>query len=325
MPEVDGAYRLVASEMASMEKLVAQTLSGVDPFVEEVIRYSFRFGGKRLRPAILFLVGRAVGTISENHLLAASAIELVHTASLIHDDILDGASLRRHWATVNVRWNSQVGVLAGDMLLAQAMELMTRGSDLHGFRRLTFACKKTCEGELRQIGTVGRFDMSREDYFEMIAGKTAPLLACCAELGAHYSGADPETVERFRLFGHRLGLAFQVIDDILDLVGEAETTGKTLRTDLANRKPTLPLILYLRDATGPDREKTLQLLGSGDWDERTTATVVDRLCDSGAVEAAKRDAARLIEDAIDSIPKNSAEDAAAGLVSIARFIEHRRR
>ncbi|MDR0391720.1 MAG: polyprenyl synthetase family protein [Planctomycetaceae bacterium] len=310
-----------------MEALARESLSGIDPFVGEVVRYSIQFSGKRLRPVLLFLAGRAIGNSAlpdSKHVQTAAAIEFVHTASLIHDDILDGSSIRRHCATVNVRWNVQIGVLAGDLLLTKALELMTRNGELHGFQRLTEACRKTCEGELRQLGTVNRFDMTPDDYFEMIAGKTAPLLACSSELGAYYSGADNETMERFRIFGHKLGLAFQIVDDVLDMVGETETAGKTLRTDLINRKPTLPLILYLKTANSADRTETLNRICRNDFDEISAQELVARFCESGAVMLAKQEAERLINEAVGLLSGfNGNDQAIAALISVARFVVSR--
>jgi octaprenyl-diphosphate synthase len=324
MHEVEAAYQLIANEMSTMEELARETLSGVDPFVGEVVRYSIQFSGKRLRPVLLFLSGRAAGSSNGQHIQAAAAIEFVHTASLIHDDILDGASIRRHCATVNVRWNVQIGVLAGDLLLTKALELMAQNGELHGLHRLAEACRKTCEGELRQLGTINRFDMTTEEYYEMIAGKTAPLLACSAELGAYYSGADNATVERFRIFGHKLGLAFQVVDDVLDMIGETETAGKTLRTDLINRKPTLPLILYLKTVGSADRAETLNRICRNDFDEVSAQELVTRFCESGAVGLAKQEAERLISEAIGLLSGfNGNTQAITALISIARFVVDR--
>ena len=316
--DVEGAYRLIGTELIAMEELTRLELSSVDPFVDEIVRYSLRFGGKRLRPALLFLAGKTLGPLNSQHLHAAAAVELVHTATLIHDDILDGAAVRRHLATMNVRWDAQVAVLAGDLLLTRAMELMTRLDDRRGLRMLSEACKKTCEGELRQIGTVGRFEMSQDEYFEMIAGKTAPLLACSAQIGALYSGVDKETVERFHRFGHRLGLAFQIVDDVLDLVGETNTVGKTLRTDLENRKPTLPLILYLQHSDGETRRKMLSMIG-----EKNFSGIVAVLDSSGMIDAARKEAETLTEQAIEEIKPYGTGEAVAGLTALARFIVKR--
>lgn len=326
MQDVEDAYRLIAPEMKDMEDLAVQSLRHVDPFIEEVVRYSFRFGGKRLRPAILFLSARAVGRVDRKHVHAATAVEFVHTASLIHDDILDGAAIRRHLATINVHWNAQVGVLAGDVILTKAMELMLRNDDLRAFRYLTEACRKTCEGELRQIGTVGRYEMTEAEYYEMIAGKTAPLLSCSAEQGAYFSGADTDTLDRFRRFGQELGLAFQVIDDILDLVGEDATAGKTLRTDLLNRKPTLPLILLLRELGPEARRETIELLRHDTLDDPVARQLIRRMDESGAVQAARDAAEKHIARAIETIQEiTGRSDAVAGLVSIARFIGNRKK
>ncbi len=325
MRNVEEAYRLIDTEMKTMEELARSALSSVDSFVEEVVRYSFRFGGKRLRPAILFLSAKVLGKVTEKHVRAAAAIEFVHTASLIHDDILDGASVRRHLATINVQWNAQVGVLAGDLLLTKAMELMTQDDDKHGFCRLTDACRQTCEGELRQIGTIGRFDMTPEEYFAMIAGKTAPLISCSAELGAYHADAEPATVEKFRQFGRRLGMAFQMFDDILDLVGENDTAGKTLRTDLANQKPTLPLLFYLRDATALDRAETLSAIQDSATCADRAALVVQKLCNSAAIDLARREAQKQIDEAVELISGIVGDaNAIAGLMAIARYVVNRR-
>ncbi|GHT17617.1 polyprenyl synthetase [Planctomycetales bacterium] len=314
-----------------MEKLVESVLTNVDPFIDEVIRYSVRLGGKRLRPALVFLAGKAVGTLTEHHVQTAAAIEFVHTATLIHDDILDGASMRRHLETINLRWNAQIGVLAGDLLLTKALELMAQSNETFGVRRLTNACEKTCEGELRQIGAVGRFDMTPEEYYEIIGGKTAPLLSCSAELGAHYAGAAKDVTEKFRLFGEKIGLAFQMIDDILDLVGETDTAGKTLRTDLINHKPTLPLILYLRDANEKDKKDMLVRIRRDDFDEQSAVWVIDRLGKAGAIDAAQHAAQQLVDDAgklISGIKGHSgATDTLAtdALLAIAQFVTARKK
>ena len=303
-----------------------QTLSSVDPFVDEIVQYSLRIGGKRLRPALVFLTGKIVGHVTEQHVQAAAALEFVHTASLIHDDILDGASLRRHLATFNVRWNAQIGVLAGDFLLTAALGLITQTGKIGGVRSLTEACKQTCEGELRQISAMGRLDMSTDEYFQIIAGKTAPLLACSTELGALYASADKEVVECFWRFGQKLGLAFQIIDDVLDLVGETDTAGKTLRTDLIQRKPTLPLILYLQKATAEEQTETLVRIRRDDFAEQSAEWVVEQLNKSGAIDAAKKTSQQLIEEALESLTEIEGNAAAKqALTELAQFVVSRKR
>lgn len=304
-----------------MKALSGRTLTDIDPFVDEIVRYSMQFSGKCLRPALLFLVSRIFGPVNEKQLHSAAAIEFIHTATLIHDDILDGASIRRHLKTVNVRWNAQVGVLAGDLLLAKALELMATGGDLFGIQRLTEACCHTCEGELRQVGGVGDFRMPLEKYLEIIGGKTASLLACSAELGAYYSSAGRQCATLFRQFGHKIGVAFQMIDDILDLTGTAQAAGKTLRTDLFNRKPTLPVILYLQQADSKKRQAMLDKLE----DEKIDAdSIVKELYESGAVESAKNRAVQEIDEALGLIAGiQGSQDAKSAINEIARFVTQR--
>ena len=324
MPE--DAYRLIASDMTAMEALMRQALSHADPFVDEVVRYSLQIGGKRLRPALVFLAGKIAGHVTEQHIQVAAALEFVHTATLIHDDILDGATIRRHLATFNVRWNAQIGVLAGDLLLTKALELMTQTGEMEGVLALTGTCQQTCEGELRQIGATGRFDMTAEEYLQIIAGKTAPLLACSARLGAFYASATPAMVDRFQFFGQKLGLAFQIIDDVLDLVGKADTAGKTLRTDLIHRKPTLPLILYLQRATEEQQREVLVRIRRDDFDEQSADWVVERLSESGAVDAARQTAQQLVEEATEALSEIEGDaEAKQALVGLAQFVVSRKK
>ena len=320
------AYRLIASELTAMEALMRQTLSHADPFVDEIIQYGLQIGGKRLRPALVFLTGKVIGRVTEQHIQAAAALEFVHTATLIHDDILDGATIRRHLATFNVRWNAQIGVLAGDLLLTKALELSAQTDEMDGLRALTDACQQTCEGELRQIGATGRFDMSLDEYLQIIAGKTAPLLACSARLGAFYASATPAVRDRFQFFGQKLGLAFQIIDDVLDLVGETNTVGKTLRTDLIHRKPTLPLILYLQGATEKQQREILVHIRRDDFDEQSADWVVERLRASGAVDASRKMAQQLIEEAMKTLNEIEGDaEAKQALVELAQFVVSRKK
>lgn len=330
MQNMNDAYCLISEDFVAMEGMASQLISDVDPYVDEVVRYSLQLGGKRLRPALLFLTARGIGKVTENHIRAAVAIELIHTATLIHDDILDGALIRRHLATINFKWNPHVAVLAGDILLTKAMELLTNSEDIHGFKRVAAACRQTCEGELLQTGTIGGFSISQDDYMNIILRKTAPFLACSTELGAYYSGAEPATIEIFRLFGQQLGIAFQIVDDVLDLTGKTDTTGKTLRTDILNRKPTLPLILYLQKASQKDIDEIMSRLNSNNNDKNINETdaewIAERICNSGVVNEVKLLAETIIDAAIESISKYSSGNHAAitGLTSIAKFITLRK-
>lgn len=228
-----------------------------DPFVDELASHSFRLGGKRLRPALLLLTAKALGQVNDAHRVLAAVVEMIHTATLVHDDVLDAASLRRYEPTVNARWNNQTSVLLGDYLFSHAFYLASTLETTFGCRTIGRSTNIVCEGELKQTSESGNFELPLEKYFEIIDAKTAELCACCCLLGAHYAGAETEIVERLERYGRHLGIAFQIADDLLDLEGEEQLTGKSLGTDLVACKMTLPLIL-LREELGLAERETLR-------------------------------------------------------------------
>lgn len=323
--ELSAVYALIENELCLLDETMKRELSSTDPFVNELTRYAFELGGKRLRPVLVFLSARAVGHVAEAHCLVAASLEMTHTATLIHDDILDGATVRRHLATMNVRWDNQTGVLAGDLLFTVAMELVTRLEDVAGYRMLAEAVQKTCRGELRQVGARNRFDLTEGEYLDILGEKTAALLGCCCRLGAYFAGADPETVARYYQFGFQLGLAFQIADDILDLAGEERTVGKTLGTDLLNRKATLPLIHYLHTASPVQRQKMLDLATEEEMTPATIAEIIACLEKNGSIEAARRKADQMIDEALEILPGEGDREASDSLRTIARYVVERKK
>ena len=243
-------YAPAAGELELVEGLLQQELSSHNPFVDRLGQHGFRLGGKRLRPALVLLSAGACGGVRPEHLTLAAAAEMIHTATLVHDDVLDEATIRRHLDTVNARWNNEVSVLLGDYLFARALCMVSSLDDSFACRLISETTRRMCEGELQQIENRGNFGLSESQYFEIIAGKTAALMACCCRLGAHYAGAKPEVCEALARYGYDLGVAFQIADDVLDLLGDEATVGKSLGTDLLKQKATLPLIRLL-DVAAP--------------------------------------------------------------------------
>lgn len=308
----------IAGELANVEHRLQQELRHPDPFIDELAQHSFRLGGKRLRPALVLLSANAVGQINDDHRALAAVVEMIHTATLIHDDILDDAQVRRHRDTVNARWNNQTSVLLGDYLFTHAFTLAAGLDTNFACRALGDATTKVCVGELRQTCASGDFWLSREDYLAIVEAKTAELCACCCLVGAHYAGADAATAQALSKYGMQLGVAFQIADDLLDLEGDEAVTGKTLGGDLAHRKMTLPLIL-LRDGASKADAARLQAL----FDESDTghaALLVDWLDESGALEQARRtaeDFARQAAAALTPLPDSTTKQT---LLEIARFV-----
>jgi len=261
IPEALGTlYAPIRKELDRVEQLLRQELRSNYPFVDRLVKYGFRLGGKRLRPALVLLSAKAAGQLKPEHLLLAASVELIHTATLIHDDVLDDATLRRHLETINAKWDNEASILLGDYLFTRAIRLAGSLPTTFACRAIGEAAQTMCEGELRQIASRGNYDLAEEDYLEIIANKTAALTACCCRLGSHYAGADEQLCERFTRYGHHLGIAFQITDDLLDLFGDEATAGKSLGTDLVKEKPTLPLIRLLDQASRGDRAEVLGVL-----------------------------------------------------------------
>jgi len=255
-----GLYAPVQDEMDRVEQILREEMSSKYAYVDELVRYGCMLGGKRLRPALLLLTAKALDNVTEDHYKLAAVVEMIHTATLIHDDVLDKASVRRHLATVNARWDSEASVLLGDFLFTHAFYLASTTESTHACQIIGRSTNRVCEGEIRQKGSKADFELSERDYFEIIEAKTAELCACCCELGAHYADADEETVRQLTAFGRELGIAFQIADDLLDLQGSEDETGKTLGTDLESQKPTLPIIHALANADSESRTALLSVL-----------------------------------------------------------------
>ncbi len=261
-------YAPIAEELAAAEELLRGELSSEDPFVDSLVKHAFRLGGKRLRPALVLLAGKATGKTSRAHIVLAAVVEMIHTATLVHDDVLDEASLRRHLETINARNDNEASVLVGDFLFTHAFYLASSLETTFACRTIGRATNIVCAGELRQIHSRGNFALGEAQYLSIIEGKTAELCACCCRLGAHYGGATPAHEDALDRYGRNLGIAFQIADDLLDLIGDESSMGKSLGTDLEKQKPTLPLIRLLAESTTAERAEIVDLLSTNTRDAR---------------------------------------------------------
>ena len=251
--ELREVYAPVADELRSVESLLRNALQSDTPFVDQLLQHSWMLGGKRIRPLFLLLSAASCGKISQSHLQLAAALEMIHTATLVHDDVLDEAKTRRHRATANSEWGNKISVLLGDYLFTHSFHIASLAGSTEALRLLAQASNRVCAGEMRQNFWQGDFDLTEESYLRMITEKTAELCGVGCRLGAFLSGAGPGLVEQFESYGRNLGVAFQIIDDVLDIVGRPEEIGKTLGTDLVNQKPTLPIIHCLAQSSVEQR------------------------------------------------------------------------
>jgi len=257
----------VAGGMERMRAILAAQIDESSPAVRDMTDHVARFHGKQLRGALVLLAGEATGNSTDEHAAVAAIVELIHLATLVHDDILDGAEVRRRVACVNQRWDNQVAVLLGDFLYARAFALSTQLSSRLCSRLLAETTRILCVGEIEQSTRRYDFEMSQEVYESIAAAKTASLYAAACELGARYPGGNEELGARMARAGRNMGLAFQIIDDCLDLTGEQEIVGKSVGTDVEDGKITLPVLFVYQRA-----------------DERTRAAMRDAYTRPGLVD-----------------------------------------
>jgi octaprenyl-diphosphate synthase len=252
----------VAADVEAADRILAAALAGYRSPVAPLVEHLRHYRGKRLRPALLLLTAKACGGVQPAHHTLAAAVEMIHTATLVHDDVLDEAELRRHVRTVNAGWGNKVSILLGDTLFTHAFHLASL-VDGRACRVIGEATNRVCGGELRQVCERGNLHLTEADYFAIVDGKTAALTECCGRLGALYAGASEAVADRLAAYGRNLGVAFQIADDLLDLSGDEGTTGKTLGTDLEQRKLTLPLIHCLQALPPADAEGLRAELAEG--------------------------------------------------------------
>ena len=323
-PAADGMAVLMAvdqaigSELLDADKILADELHSENPYVCDILEHSTRFRGKRLRPMLLLLVARACGGIKHDHKILAAVVEMIHLATLVHDDVLDEAETRRHVATVNARWNNETSVLFGDYLFTHSFHLASSLETTYACRRIGRSTNIVCEGELSQIKERGNLDLTEAAYFKIIDGKTAELTALCGHLGAKYSDADEAVIVAMEQYGRSLGLAFQIADDVLDLLGNEKKTGKTLGSDLDKQKLTLPLIRLLATASDADGAEVRRLLAQPDETTRRQLTAYFERSD--AFEYTSRRAQSLAQEArrqLDGLPNSTAKCILADIADFA--------
>lgn len=320
-PTLHASYAPVRAELDEVESILRDELSSQYPFVDRLVKHGFRLGGKRLRPALVLLSGKACGGVSRDHLILAAAMELIHTATLIHDDVLDEAELRRHRDTVNARWDNETSILLGDYLLARSIRLASSMDDVFACRAIGEASKSMCEGELRQISSRGDYALSEADYLSIISGKTAELCACCCRLGAYYAGADETKQEALTRYGRHLGIAFQIADDLLDVLGDETVVGKSLGTDLVKQKSTLPLIHMLGQLGPGDRDKVLAVLSNSD--NHRHEALKSWFARTDAIDYTRGVALDYIRRATDELSAIAPGPASEALRDLAEFVVHR--
>jgi geranylgeranyl pyrophosphate synthase len=321
--DLTSIYEPVQSDLVAVGDLLDQELVSRDPFIGELVRHVLATPGKMVRPALVCLAAQASGGAGEARLWIAGAVELIHVASLIHDDIIDASDVRRGAATVNAQWGNQIAVLLGDYLFAKAFDLLSRVRDPYVSLAMAAASVEMSQAEILQI-KYGSEPHDQEDiYFRIIRGKTAHLFSAACRAGALVAG-NAAAAQALAAYGLEWGMAFQITDDALDLTSREEELGKPIHSDIRGGKMTLPVIRALQTASSDDRGRLLTLVGSGQRDGQMDE-VSHLLAQYRAVEYALDVAggfSRRAADALQAIPKGAAKDS---LLRLAEFVVVRSR
>ncbi|MBL7008047.1 MAG: polyprenyl synthetase family protein [Planctomycetes bacterium] len=314
----------IEPEMERVDRWLDEQFHPDHPSIAPLLEYAGKFRGKRVRAAQVLLVGSACGGIREEHVAIAGVIEMIHAATLVHDDLLDEAAQRRGLDCVHLEWGVHASVLLGDWIYARAFERSTQLSDPTCSRVLAAATGRVCRGEIHQNLTRGDFHLSEGDYVSQIDGKTAALYEAGGQLSALYAGGGPELQQAASQHGLLAGRAFQIIDDVLDLEGDERRAGKSLGTDWAHGKMTLPLIRLREDLTGEALLRLEAAFGSGmDRSELFRGEFGDALLTE--IDTTKAEAMRLLEQAgaaLDPLPDTPSKQA---LLELTRYLGIRRK
>jgi octaprenyl-diphosphate synthase len=313
-----GVVDCVQHELAAVDRLFHEELKSDLACVNTLVRHVSRFRGKMLRPLLVLLSGKACGKLSDAHVTIATVVEIVHMATLVHDDVLDEAELRRKGATINHLRGNEAAVLLGDYLISHSYHLCSSLDSQTASRLIGRTTNQVCEGELLQIDNRNNWDLDEETYLKIITLKTASLCATCCGLGARLAGAGEQEVRRLETYGLSLGIAFQIQDDILDVIGDTDTVGKTLGIDIEKGKMTLPMIHFLGHAPAEHRALLRSLLAGRDPDK--AERVRNLILPSPSIPYAADRARNLVDRARSVITELPDSEARRVLDAMAEFV-----
>lgn len=312
-------FDLIRPHIEKVEARIREQVREFDPGVEPYMEYICDTSGKRIRPALAILTGGATGGLTDEHINLGVILELIHMATLVHDDIIDGASTRRQVPTANAKWGNGMAVLLGDALFSHALKLSTDFNNLALSRAISLASREVCQGEILQ--TQRRFDLTvtKKDYFKVIEMKTGALFAAASQLSAIISGTSKAISDAMFDYGMKLGTAYQIYDDVVDMIGSEDLIGKTLGTDLEKGKLTLPILNLLERANLAQKAKlTKRIIEQQALDLPVLVGIAEY---EGAMEDAIDTAAQLVAEARDTLKLLNASESTTALYNITLFVD----
>jgi len=311
----------IAQELKQFESRFKESMHSSVPLLNRITQYVLKQKGKQMRPMFVFLSAGLCGNINDSTYRAASLVELLHTASLIHDDVVDNANERRGFFSINALWKNKVAVLLGDFLLSKGMSLSVQHNELNLLKVMSDAVEEMSEGELLQIEKARKLDIEESVYFEVIRKKTASLIAACCACGASSAKAAEETIERLHLFGEKVGVAFQIKDDLFDF--GLDDIGKPVGNDIKEKKMTLPLIYALRNTSRSEKRRMINLVKNHSENKDKVAEVITFVRRSGGMDYAKEKMLQYQQEAFDILKEFPENIYRTALERLVRFTTER--
>jgi octaprenyl-diphosphate synthase len=313
---------LIQAEMQQVDRVISERLTTDVPLVKEVAQYIISAGGKRLRPALMLLISGALGSLHPHRHTLAAVVEFIHTATLLHDDVVDESTLRRGRSTANERFGNAPSVLVGDFLYSRAFQMMVSVNNMRVMQVLADTTNVIAEGEVLQLMNMRDASLDEASYLRVIRSKTAKLFEASARLAPILAGADAEVEAACAAYGQALGTAFQVIDDVLDYEGDKDVLGKNLGDDLREGKVTLPLICALKSASAAEQQLIHDAIAEGDLTHQSE--ILSIIQKTGALDAARACAAAEAQRALDAIAGLGPNAHTAALIELAEGLLERR-
>jgi len=323
MPGINQIKKPIAADIEVFEEKFKASMHSDAPLLDRITHYIVKRKGKQIRPMFVFFAAKLCGGIIESTHRGAALVELLHTATLVHDDVVDNAYERRGFFSINALWKNKIAVLVGDYLLAKGLLLSVNNNEFRLLQIVSEAVKQMSEGELLQIEKVRRMDIGEELYFDVIRQKTASLIASCCACGAASAGADEETVEKMRLFGEKVGIAFQIKDDTFDF--GTDDVGKPLGIDIKEKKVTLPLIYALNRADKAEKKKMINLVKNHNDEPAKIQQIIDFVNSKDGVHYANQKMTEYQQEAFDILYTFEESDARTGLEQLVRYTTERKK
>lgn len=320
MGKIDQIKAPVSEAMDQFESKFRASITSQVALIDKITHYIVRRKGKQMRPIFVFLASKMFGEINESSYRAASLIELLHTASLVHDDVVDDANMRRGFFSVSALWKNKVAVLVGDYLLSKLLLLAVKNKEYKLLEITSTAVEEMSEGELLQIEKARKLDITEDVYYEIIRKKTAALIAACCSAGASSVTTDQQIIDDMFLFGEKVGIAFQIKDDLFDYQKTAGLIGKPVGIDIKEQKMTLPLIYTLQNCEPSVRKFIINVVKRHNTNKKKVSEVIKLVQDHGGLEYASKQMMKINNEALDILNKYPDSEAKQSMISLVEYV-----